>query len=375
MFLWARLAAATLALLSAWPAVAEVVLLHNGAVFEGAVERTADAVVVEGDGSYVRLRAADVAMVAESPVAAYEWKRGQMGKGGLTAIDHLELADWALQSRLWPQAARELLDARQLTPGSPRLQLLERRLDEALRIAAVAEAPVQQPERPQPASIETDPGPAARATLPEGALEQFTRRIQPVLLNGCATSGCHGADPVGGFALDVAPLRGYGDIRSTQRNLQLTLQLINLTQPGESKLLTMARGPHAGVTPISGQRREDILQRLAAWIDDIAVYNAPPTPEAAPGAAPPVATAAPSTAFQSLSQPAETMSPPENPALEGSAEVSAEPDWEAIVAAANAKPAEVKRGVVLERVGPRDEFDPAVFNTRYRRPQDDRPAE
>lgn len=362
------------ALLVASAAPAEVVLLHNGAVFEGAVERTPDAVVVEGEGSYFRLRAAEVAIVAESTVAAYEWKRGQIGKGGLTAIDHLELADWALLNRLWPQAARELLDARQLAPSSQRLALLERRLDEALRLEALGAAP-KPSERPLPTPGEASPGPALGALLPEGALEQYTRRIQPVLLNGCATSGCHGADPAGGFAFDVAPLRGYGDVRSTQRNLQLTLKLINLSQPAESKLLKLARGPHAGVTPISGQRRDDILQRLTAWIDNIAAHNAPLTsdPLASDGAS---GAAAP-LAAQPTNRLAETTPPPGEPPLEDLAESAdgsaAEPDWEAIVAAAHARPAEVKHGVQLERVGPRDEFDPAVFNARYRRPQDDQP--
>jgi hypothetical protein len=251
---------------------------------------------------------------------------------------------------------------------------LERRLDEALRIEALAAATRRQPNPPLLSPAEASASPALDAALPAGALEQFTRRIQPVLLNGCAMSGCHGADPVGGFALDIAPLRGYGDLRSTQRNLQLTLELIDLSKPAESKLLTMARGPHAGVTPISGQRREDILQRLAGWIDDIAAYNAPPTAEAVAVAAP-LANAAPQSAVQSLSRPAEPMPPPAEAPLDVSEETDAEPDWEAIVAAAHAKPAEVRRGVELQRVGPRDEFDPAVFNSRYRRPQDDSPAE
>jgi hypothetical protein len=354
------------------------VLLHNGGLFEGTVQRTADAVVIEGDGTYIRLRTAEVAHVAESLVAAYEWKRAQMGEGGLVAIDHLELADWAIENRLWEQAARELLDARQLAPTSGRLELLERRLDEAFRVSNIG-APPKTPT-PSERTEALDGTPAAapdddfqRPALPDGALEQFTRRIQPVLLNSCATSGCHGAEPAGGFAFDVASLRGYGDLRSTERNLDRTLGLIDLHNPAASKLLTIAKGPHAGVTPIGGQRREEMLQRISEWAHKIALHNAPPVATEVPATAGPMTTAAQQLPTAAPAPTPIPVTPP--PAASTSTEASAEPDWVAIVAAADAKPAEIKHGVQLERVGPRDEFDPAVFNTRYRRPQDDQPLE
>jgi hypothetical protein len=364
------------------------VLLNNGGLFEGTVQRAPDAVTVEGDGTYIRLRTADVAHVAESLVAAYEWKRAQMGEGGLVAIDHLELADWAIENHLWEQAARELLDARQLAPTSGRLELLERRLDEAFRVANIG-APQKTPT-PSERTEALNGTPAAapdddfqRPALPHGALEQFTRRIQPVLLNSCATSGCHGAEPAGGFAFDVASLRGYGDLRSTERNLDRTLELIDLPNPAASKLLTIAKGPHAGVTPIGGQRREEMLQRISEWAHKIALHNAPPVATEAPAAAGPMTTVVTTVAQQlPTAAPAPTAIPtapvastPPAASVPTASEASAEPDWVAIVAAAEAKPAEIKHGVQLERVGPRDEFDPAVFNTRYRRPQDDQPME
>lgn len=376
---WARSAAVTLALLTAGPCAADVVLLHNGGLFEGTVQRTSDAVTVEGDGSYIHLRTADVAHVAESLVAAYEWKRAQMGGDGLIAIDHLELADWAIENHLWEQAARELLDARQSAPTSGRLGLLERRLDEAMRIATIM--PPQKTPVPSERIEALNGTPAAapdddfqRPALPDGALEQFTRRIQPVLLNSCAISGCHGAEPAGGFAFDVASLRGYGDLRSTERNLDATLRLIDVHQPLSSKLLTIAKGPHAGVTPIGGQRREEMLQRISDWAHKIALHNAPPVATEVPATATPMTTAAQQLPTAASAQ-APAMPAPITPAPVDPTTASAEPDWEAIVAAAEAKPAEIKHGVQLERVGPRDEFDPAVFNTRYRRPQDDQPLD
>ncbi|TWT95913.1 hypothetical protein Pla108_29900 [Botrimarina colliarenosi] len=332
-------------------------LLHNGSLLEGAVERSPEGVAIQGEGSFLRLRGAEVAYVADSTVGAYEWKRGQAARDGLDATDHLELADWALQNRLLPQAARELLDARQLVPRSGRLDLLERRLDEALRPAAPP-APETKPvlvegmaEHPGIASNHSVNNPA-RPILPEGALEQFTRRIQPVLLNSCATAGCHGVHPEPGFALDVAPLRGYGDARSTERNLHATLDLIDLNAVDKSPLLVAAAGPHAGVAPLAGPRRDEMLERLSFWVGAIVAYNRPPEQEAAADQAPPVAEKA-------------------SVAAEPPVTAESEPDWEAIVAAEADKPTTIQRGVKLTPVRPRDEFDPAVFNTQHRRPQDD----
>ena len=38
-------------------------------------------------------------------------------------------------------------------------------------------------------------------TLPTGTIETFTRSIQPMLLNYCATAGCHGASGTSSYAL------------------------------------------------------------------------------------------------------------------------------------------------------------------------------
>ncbi|MEO0532209.1 MAG: hypothetical protein AAF266_16810, partial [Planctomycetota bacterium] len=113
-------------------ATAETVLLHNGSLLEGEVRRTGDELLVANNGSTIRLRRSEVAHVAESALAVYEWRRSD-GSEGL--VERLTLAEWAMRNGLFPQAARELLDARQLAPRSRRLALLERRLDELMRPA------------------------------------------------------------------------------------------------------------------------------------------------------------------------------------------------------------------------------------------------
>lgn len=358
-----RTAASVLLLAVAPLAEGEVVLLQNGSLFEGVVERSADGVLVQGEGSLVRLRPADVAYVGESAAHAYEWRRGQAERTGSDAPAHLALADWAIKNRLWPQAARELLEARALDPASRRLALLERRLDELTR--PVAPTPRgSAPVAPRSVAADVRPdeplGPRG-APLREADLEVFTRRIQPMLLNSCATAGCHGVEGVGVFALDLAPLRGYGDARSTERNLAATLAALDPAAPDSSPLLRAAVGPHAGVTPLRGARRDEMLARLAAWVESVTSAQAETAPsEVADHAADDAAVAvAPTT-------------PHEDPLAATSGDAAVPPEEEG-AADMLFEGGRVRRGVALRRVAPRDEFDPEVFNTRHRRPQDDLP--
>lgn len=341
-----------LASMLAGTAGGEVVLLHNGSLLNGDVRRTAEEILIENDGSTIRLRPAEVAHVADSALAAYEWRRSGASDG---LAERLGLAEWAIRNRLFPQAARELLNARQIAPRSRRLALLERRLDELMRQPAPTVASISEPTEPVAIVAEVTATPAEEPlpNLPPGSLEQFTRRIQPLLVNSCGTSGCHGGGKTDVFPLDPSWRHGYGDARSTQQNLRTTLAAIDFGSPAASVLLAAAEGPHAGVMPITGSRRDEMLDRLSAWATRVAMMNAE---ELAP---PPMAraiVAAPAADVVRAIDPGRHI------------------DYGVVTASFEA-PATPKRGLQSVRVGPRDAFDPEIFNRKHRRPQDDLPAD
>lgn len=333
--------------------------MHNGSLLEGTVRRTADEIVIQQPGGAIRLRHAEVAHVGRSPLEVYSWLRAQRVGSRGSPEEHLALADWSIDKGLWPQAARELLDARQLAPRSRRLAVLERRFDELTR-PRPASKPRQSPgvvtasyEAPVGSTEIAEPNPLPR--MPEGAVDFFTRRVQPLLRHGCATAGCHRGGESDTLRLDPSWLHGHADARSTDRNLRATLAVIDLGSPSRSALLKAASGPHYGATPIRGPRREELLSGLEAWVNGIASLNPQdlPPPREAP------AVAASETPFAGVVAPIQ-------------AEVLAEP---ALVQAAYTVPAhKLIRGGQVRRAGPRDEFDPAIFNERYRRPEDDLPA-
>lgn len=343
-----RLIAAAALLTLAIPARAEIVLLQNGSVLEGRVEQLPDEVILKQPGGMIRLRSAEVAHVGPSLVAVYDWLRqSRIGRRG-SSEKHLALADWAIDNQLWPQAARELLDARPYNPGSGRLALLERRFDELTRptpppaerrfdprvVATSHEAPVDSAE-----ALSEEPLP----TIPDSSIEFFTRRVQPLLRNGCTTAGCHRGGEGDPFLLDESWLRGHADARSTTRNLRTALAEIDLGSPEQSRLLAIAAGPHHGVTPIRGPRREELLKKLSDWVHEIAAANATQLP------------------------------PPSDESVDPAVMPAQEPSLDPAVTPAVYQPAPLVRGGQTRPLGPRDEFDPAIFNERFRRPEDDLP--
>lgn len=255
-------------LLSTTAAVAQDhVLLHNGNVVTGRAESQAGRIRVVGEGVEYWFNQSEVLAVAPSRAALHDLRRRELESPG--AVDHLRLAVWCIENELYAQASRELLDARRLDPADARIAVIERQLMQAAYPVQQAAATQDLPQRPRPALTDAD-----LARMPEGAVEEFTRRIQPLLVNNCTTSGCHGDDATNGFHLDRSLLYGTADYRSTRANLAAVLGAIDRADPVASPLLQAANEPHAGrqLAAFTG-RRAPLGKRLEEWV--IAIAAAP----------------------------------------------------------------------------------------------------
>ncbi|HEY3394899.1 MAG TPA: hypothetical protein VGK58_19500, partial [Lacipirellulaceae bacterium] len=170
----------------------KTVVLEDGGVLIGEVSRDGDRYLIARAGGEIQVASANVLFVCDSLEEAYELRRAKTERPD--AASHLLLADWCLCHNLVSQAARELADARELEPLHPRLALLERRLA-ALRnprVQSVRPA-IATPVNAARINNTTDPSQVTTRidALPDGAVERFTRKVQPILVNNCTTSGCH----------------------------------------------------------------------------------------------------------------------------------------------------------------------------------------
>ena len=107
------------------PAVESLVLLKNGAIFVGHVERTDERYRVVSDGVEIRLAARDVDLVCGSLDEAYQLQHKRIAAGRLD--DRLRLADWCLRHRLYGYAAVELATAMESDPRHPGILAIDRR--------------------------------------------------------------------------------------------------------------------------------------------------------------------------------------------------------------------------------------------------------
>ena len=333
---------------------AKVLVLHDGGVLVGKVSRLDDYYVVSTEGGEIHVPAASVLITCARLEDAYEHRRTLIMQP--TAEAHLTLAAWCIRYGLFPQAARELVDARGLDPRNSRIALLERRLTSASepRLHDRRE-PVVQARHDRPAPVNQPAStldPALVNELPNGAIERFTRRVQPILVNNCTTSGCHQPGGQQEFQLDRALLHGLANRRSTRRNLAATLALVDRTQPQLSPLLSVSRRAHGGMSsPIFGPRQQAAFTHLVDWVT---LLTAPEPPEAESA---PVAANATATLSEAV-LPAQAM-PSVGTDLETDTMQAIYLD-ENELTALDDRP--VQYGAQLQAWQPKDEFDPEIFN-------------
>jgi hypothetical protein len=338
-----------------------VLVLRDGGMLTGHIERDGDLFIVSRSGSQLRVAADRVLFEGASLDEAYLERRRQIAYP--TADAHLALAEWCLRYDLVARARQEVARARAIDAAHPRLSLVERRLTyaEHTRVhtrTAVAEG---MRRRAKPAGLPS-PKPVVGPNLgdvPVTVVERFTRKVQPVLVNNCTASGCHRLDGAEPFQLDRALLHGLTNRRSTMSNLAAALALVDRERPQLSPLLTVPRRAHGGLTkPVFGPRQEQAFQHLVEWVALVSEPHAPIS-ETSPTGAEPIG----DEVLAGLSDAAGDLRL--SPGAAANDVVLAAGDAEG--AADSPKPP--KFGARVEPWKPRDPFDPEIFNRRQRAPK------
>jgi hypothetical protein len=238
-----------------------VVLLRNGEVLAGTIARTGDYYQISKTGSDIRIKASSVEKVAGSLIELYEEKRQRVDAGKLH--DRLDLAEWCVQQKLVEQATSELAAASAIDPNHPRIVVIQRRVDLAAQSHEEAVAPAAAVDG-GPSNEELD---RLVRGLPGHAIETFTSTIQPLLVNNCTTTGCHGPRSSGKLRLLRLSLAGPANRRLTQRNLHSVWQVIDVNQPAASPLLTQPIRPHGKAkAPVFSGNQAAQYRQLVAWV-------------------------------------------------------------------------------------------------------------
>lgn len=340
-----------------------VLLLKNGEVLNGRITHAGDQYYISLKYGVIQVKATEVEMTAADLAEIYERKRDALKPG----IDgHLELADWCLREHLVDSAAKEVDEAKALDARHPRLAYLQRRL-------AVA----RQPAAARPAPAATATGPTNEELdrfirgMPDHTVETFTSTIQPLLMNNCATAGCHGPRSSGKLRLTRLPLNGPVGRRLTQRNLYSVWQTIDQADFAGSPLLTRPVERHgtAKAAIFSGRDTAQYRQ-LLSWVREATRRRKSSKPATVDMPARHLSQAkpipAPSAGARGAAQASSAAEPPDELATDGlESELDSidAADTTAVVAERPAeKPPRPESEKNYQAVDP---FDAEVFNHRY----------
>lgn len=230
------------------PAPVDFLVLKNGAVLTGRVVLDGSSYVVRSltSSGESRYAATMVSKLCHSATETYTLLKKSTVEGDVS--EHCRLARFCVQHDLIKEAQLELKAA--ITA--------DRRSTEAQAIIRQLQSKLSQPVT-KPAEIPALPGaavlPIAAATLDEWPVMQtpahfqdYTTRIQPMLLAGCGTGACHGnAEGKRAFALK----RGIPGVPlsppHSRNNLERTLALVDRENPESSELLKRAAQPHGNL--------------------------------------------------------------------------------------------------------------------------------
>lgn len=339
-----------------------VLVLRNGEVLQGRVSQVDDRFRIDLEAGSLFVSAAEVEMSCNSLEEAYRLKASQAGFN--QAHDHARLAQWCQHHGLDQQAEHELQITRRLDPTHPLIGLVERRLA-AARAERRPSAPAESRSNSEPSPLQLD---EFVAGLPRGTAESFTRVIQPILLNRCATAGCHTSRAENSFKLDRPPTGAPISQRSTHRNLYAVLQLIDRAAPERSELISPQRCPHRIDTDATlSLSRSGQYRYLVAWVHALA--GSPNGSQ--PSAPPPPATPTGAVTASLLASPQAPA-----PVTAAAAAIPSQnpfgPPSPQTVATASATASQSKGEIKAEAANPRqpatppaDPFDPEVFNHRF----------
>lgn len=316
----------------------QVVILDDGSLIEGVVERFEGVVrITPSKGSAKLATAQQIAFIGDSRDAAYQFAISKVDTQSLDGAR--QLADWCEKVGMRDQAMRHAKAALALSPDNKLLKEQIVRLNSTVSAFPSVGKTVIQEKAITPAMVE----------LASGAAVTFAAKVQPILTNQCAV--CHAADDYSGtFHLNrITP--GYSNPEATAANLKVVRSHLNPEDSLTSPLLTYALALHGGQKRAAFVNREQpAFQNLQNWVltalpprnnernlvrgfGTIVTEPTTPEPRSLPGA---VVGTVGKPAPQSVAIPVVVTPPPQVP-----------------VTAKAAAPA-----------NPGDPFDPAIFNSK-----------
>jgi hypothetical protein len=231
------------------PVKGKVLVLLNEGTLDGDIERIGSQYRVRRSVGETWIQGSRVLRLCASLEDAYLFLRSRANSQD--PDEHLRLAEWCRERGLREQALAEVKIALDMRPDHARSQRLLTVLEQTP--ATVAAKPAEEPSCPM-------------ADVNSESLNAFATRVQPILMNACAS--CHATGKGGAFKLIRSFDAEIGNRRHTQQNLTAVLSEVNLGQPQNSPLLIKSQTLHAsGMDQPPLTRQQAVAYRtLEDWV-------------------------------------------------------------------------------------------------------------
>jgi len=238
-----------------------VLVLLKGRVIRGHIRARGDGYDIQQPSGRMFVGSSQIWVMAKDLTEAHRKIKDSIQL--ITPDVNIWLAKWCSRQQMWGTARQELLDALHQDPHR----------DEARRLLAQVELAQKNAASPTGRRKSTAVDDVVRTGvamprralggLPKPVAQDFTRQIQPLLVNACA--GCHKANSEHAFVL-VSTKRGSTPAIAEQ-NLAAILNQLTTTDVSRSPLLQKAFTAHGGlnVAPLRGRMAESHQRKLTSW--------------------------------------------------------------------------------------------------------------
>ncbi len=244
-----------------------IAVLNDGRVFRGQISEVAGGYRISTrDGGHFVLPFDQISVTSASLVGAYEAYRDTIKTP--TADVHLSLAEWCIGNGLWPQAYEEVQSALRLEPMRRDAQLMLQRIDSFLNPTGTASDPATgtSVKERAPRDLVTSSSPVNSRSVHVN----YMTKVQPILMNSCASGACHGQIAENNFKLHNVRLESRNLKLASEANLKILQTWIDAAHPQQSPLLTKVADGAPHHRDLFAGRRNVQFQILEAWVSQYA---------------------------------------------------------------------------------------------------------
>jgi hypothetical protein len=239
-------------------ATGKVLLLKNGQVVEGDIEKVGTQMRVRRGASEVWIAADLSARLCADWDDAYVFMQTLIKAD--SAGDQVRLARWCNMHHMNDRALTHAKLALQLQADHAGAKQIVTLLERSQREPGGKSSPVAASAPATGAAKSTE---TAFLDVTAETSIAFTSKVQPILMNTCAS--CHANGGGGKFALER--VSEGGQKVASMRNLAAVLNYIDMDRPSISPLLVKAVTPHGASSPPIKDRSAKPFIALKDWLD------------------------------------------------------------------------------------------------------------